>query len=77
VGCISFDTLEDVTHPNTFVVLGEWNDEVSLDQHEQSEHVAAFKANAGSMIAARQPARVYIIQRATGLNASNISSISS
>lgn len=67
-GCLSFACYEAVDEPDTFIVLQEWRDHPSLDRHEQSAHVAAFKAVAGAMIAARQPTKVYDVSHVGGLN---------
>lgn len=60
-GCCAFECLEEVAHPNSFIVLEEWNDRESLDRHEQSPHLAAFKSIVGEMIVSRRETRVYAI----------------
>lgn len=36
-GCLAFDIFEDVTAPNTFLMLEQWRDVASLDAHTGSE----------------------------------------
>jgi quinol monooxygenase YgiN len=35
-GCISFDIYEDVTLPNMFLMVEQWEDEASLDSYTQT-----------------------------------------
>jgi|GEM_PF-788576 len=67
-GCLSFGCYEDVTAPNSFIVLAEWESRAALDLHEQSAHVAAFKASIGSMIASRRETLVYTVSHVGGLS---------
>ena len=67
-GYISFGCYEDVTAPNSFIVLAEWETRAALDEHEQSEHVAAFKTNVRSMIASRRETIVYEVSHVGGLS---------
>lgn len=61
-GCISFDTLTAVDNPNQIVVLAAWQDKPSLDQHEASAHVAAFKKAIRPLLAAKDPTVLYQIE---------------
>lgn len=36
-GCLAFDIFEDVTTPNAFLMMEQWQDEGSLDAHTNSE----------------------------------------
>ncbi|HLU08893.1 MAG TPA: putative quinol monooxygenase [Oceanobacillus sp.] len=36
-GCIAFDIYEDVTTPNAFLMMEQWEDEEVLDAHTSSE----------------------------------------
>ncbi len=65
--CLSFACYEDISAPDTFVVLGEWADQTALGAHEQSHHVAQFKAQAAPLILSRQPTRVYSVDHVGGL----------
>lgn len=36
-GCLAFDIFEDVTTPNAFLMMEQWESEEALDAHTQSE----------------------------------------
>ena len=66
-GCLSFACYEDVTASNAFIVLEEWQDRASFEQHEASGHLGTFKAQVGWMIVSREATRVYAIDTVGGL----------
>lgn len=43
-GCISYNLYSDVTNPENFYFLGIWKNQVSLDVHNQTDHVLELKA---------------------------------
>ena len=60
-GCISFACYEDMAAPNAFIVLQQWESRAALEQHEQAEYLAEFKANGGPMIVSGEETRVYTV----------------
>ena len=66
-GCLSFEFYEDALSPGSFVVLEEWQDRESLDRHELTEHLAAFKSAVGPMIIGSRDTRVYSVSHVGGL----------
>lgn len=39
-GCVGFDIYEDVTMPNTFLLLEQWDDEAALNAYAQTDAYA-------------------------------------
>lgn len=66
-GCLSFGCYEDVSSPNAFTVLEEWQDRASFERHEAASHLVAFKAQVGGMIVSREATRVYAVSAVGGL----------
>lgn len=66
-GCLGFSCSEDVSAPNTFLVLQEWSDHAALAAHERSAHVAVFKAGVAGIVVARWPTRIYDVERVADL----------
>lgn len=66
-GCLSFGCYEDVSAPDSFIVLEEWESHAALERHESSAHLAHFKAQVGPLIASREATRVYTVSQVSGL----------
>jgi quinol monooxygenase YgiN len=51
-GCLAWDLSESSVAPGTFVTVEAWRDPADLDQHMQTEHIAAAMATLGDALAA-------------------------
>ena len=60
-GCISFDVCQDVLNPDHFLVIEVWQDHAALQSHEESAHLARFKAAIADAIVHKDPTQVYAI----------------
>jgi quinol monooxygenase YgiN len=49
-GCISYNLYSDVTNPEDFYFLGIWKNQVSLDAHNQTNHVLELKAASANLV---------------------------
>ncbi len=66
-GCLRFEVLLDVSETSHLVVLHEWRDTTSLERHESSSHVTAFKQHAASLMGRRAPTQVYGVDQVKDL----------
>ncbi|MTT31903.1 antibiotic biosynthesis monooxygenase [Terrilactibacillus sp. BCM23-1] len=49
-GNISYNLFEDVSNPNTFIVVEEWKNEEAVKIHNQEPHFRAFGEKSGEFL---------------------------
>lgn len=62
-GCHVFTVTSDVTDPNSFVVIEEWDDKAALDAHMASEHFQGFRAAIGELQLVGREVTMYSAER--------------
>lgn len=63
-GNITFGVYESTDTSNRFIVLGEFKDDMALDEHEAAAYTLAFRKAIRPMITQREPTMVFSISRA-------------
>ncbi|MFD2617235.1 putative quinol monooxygenase [Terrilactibacillus laevilacticus] len=59
VGNISYNLFEDVSDPNTFIMVEEWKDEEAVHIHNQEPHFRAFGEKSGEFLSEPMKVTIY------------------
>jgi quinol monooxygenase YgiN len=61
-GCVSYTFAETVDEPGHFVVVQEWRDEASLEEHYRSETYADFQNQLELILLHSSDLRIYVVE---------------
>jgi quinol monooxygenase YgiN len=62
-GCVSYSFAEALDQPGHFVVVQEWRDEASLEQHYRSEAYAEFQNQLELVLLHSSDLRIYLVEK--------------
>jgi quinol monooxygenase YgiN len=68
-GCLTFFVGEDVHEANRFYLIGEYDSQDALDQHEMAAHTDSFRKLIAPLIEGREPTLVFTITKVEPLHA--------
>ena len=60
-GCLKYELCRDVNEPLNFVMLEEWSDKSSLDNHMKSAHFMELVPKLGAM--ASKPSEITVLEK--------------
>lgn len=59
-GCLNYEYFEGITNGNQIILLQEWEDAESLQEHYQTEHMDSFLAELGQYLESPVVTRSYV-----------------
>jgi len=60
-GCLLYNIYQKKEHPNTFVVIETWRDEIALKGHQHSEHYKYYKKRFEPFTASKESYNLQIL----------------